>query len=57
MNYQISINTDNAAFEDDPTVEVVRILYQLMHDIETRGLSDYNLRDINGNKVGKAGEV
>lgn len=57
MDYQITINTENAAFEGDPTVEVVRILYQLMHDIEKRGLSEYNLRDINGNKVGEAGEV
>ncbi len=57
MNYQITINTENAAFEGDSSVEVVRILFQLMRDIETRGLGDYNLRDINGNKVGKAGEV
>lgn len=57
MDYQITINTENAAFEGDPSVEVVRILYQLMRNIEARGLSDYNLRDINGNKVGEAGEL
>ena len=54
MDYQILINTDNATFEDDPAVEVVRILYQLMRDIEATGLCEYRLRDINGNKVGLA---
>ena len=57
MEYQILIKTGNAAFGIDPAVEVVRILYQLMRDIESKGLSEYNLRDINGNKVGKAGKL
>lgn len=57
MNYRITINTDNAAFEGDPSVEVVRILYRLMKDIEGNGLCEFNLRDINGNKVGEAGEL
>ena len=57
MEYQILIKTDNAAFEGDPAVEVVRILYQLMRDIESKGLSEFTLRDINGNKVGEAGKL
>ena len=55
--YQITIKTENAAFEGDPSVEVVRILYRLMRDIESMGLCEYSLRDFNGNKVGEAKEI
>ena len=59
MNITITINTDNAAFEDDPSSEVARILRQLI-DRLTRGAAaddlqeadGIKLRDINGNMVG-----
>lgn len=51
----LSIDMGNAAFEDDPG-EVARILRDLAMRVEN-GVSDgdeFFLRDINGNKVGKA---
>jgi hypothetical protein len=53
--YRIEINTDNAAFEDNEGEEVARILRRLANEIES-GLTDVNLRDINGNLVGEAVE-
>ena len=47
----IDIQCDNAAFEDSPEQEVARILKELSEKI-AYGLSDTNLRDINGNIVG-----
>lgn len=56
MNITIIINTDNAAFEDDPTIEVARILYDLAERVEGHPHfspgHDQPLRDINGNEVG-----
>lgn len=58
MNIQITINTDNAAFEDaGPGREVGRILRRLADQIEDwPGANEFaiGLRDINGNKVGNA---
>jgi hypothetical protein len=53
MMCRIDINCDNAAFEDDPTMEVARILRALA-DRLTHASPDeaYPLRDINGNAVG-----
>jgi hypothetical protein len=51
----IEMNLDNAAFEGDPAPEITRILRQLADKIEERGIYDeILLRDINGNRVGKA---
>jgi hypothetical protein len=47
----IVINTVNAAFEDMPEYEVVRILRELADKLETGRQPDYIL-DINGNNVG-----
>jgi len=54
MKIQIEVDTDNAAFEDDPE-ELFRVLavaaeqsYNIVHGRETSGV----LRDINGNTVG-----
>lgn len=57
MSNQLNIvmNLGNAAFEDDPG-EVARILRDLADKVEN-GVSEgdeFVLRDINGNKVGKA---
>jgi hypothetical protein len=56
MDITIMINTDNAAFEDDPGAEVARILRNLAKEVDgiTLDPGDYaNLRDSNGNTVGK----
>jgi hypothetical protein len=49
-------STDNAAFQPDPTLEVVRILEELTKRIMDHGLpQDFTLlKDINGNTVGRA---
>ena len=56
MKVQIIIKTDNAAFEDDPTAEVARILRELAKRIDSHphfspGIQ-LRLRDFNGNEVG-----
>jgi len=53
--YTIRIECDNAAFDDDPSVEVVRILRRLADRLEINGLEDVRLMDFNGNHVGDAG--
>jgi hypothetical protein len=51
----IDMKLDNAAFDEDPAPEIVRILRQLADRIESRGIDDeILLRDINGNRVGQA---
>lgn len=52
MTYRIEIKTDNAAFEDDPGYEVARILRKLADRVESEGLDQVRLMDINGNCVG-----
>ena len=56
MDITITINTDNDAFLENGTIEVKYILKQLTDRLET-GLymtpGEYNLRDSNGNTVGK----
>ena len=53
MNITITLNTDNAAFEDDPGAEVARILRRLANDLALQCQDGTtNLRDVNGNKVG-----
>lgn len=56
MEIMITINTDNAAFEDFPVNEVGKILSSYAADLVlgVRSLEeDQILRDSNGNKVGK----
>jgi len=53
--FTLKINTDNAAFEDDPTAEVARILRALADRLVCASPDEsYPLRDVNGNKVGEA---
>lgn len=59
MKLTITINLDNAAFGDDDTgraYETARILSTLADDLIRRTFEalPLNLRDVNGNKVGKA---
>jgi hypothetical protein len=55
MDYKIEINCDNAAFEDDPALEIARILNNLADNLKhDPALNTEKLRDINGNFVGFA---
>lgn len=57
MKLKISIDMENAAFEDCNGNEVARILKQLAERLECEALdTDYNmpLGDLNGNCVGNA---
>jgi hypothetical protein len=47
----IKFKTDNAAFEEDFSGEVVRILQVIIQDVE-RGYDNGAIMDVNGNKVG-----
>lgn len=57
MRIAITIDTDNAAFEDNPDYEIGRILRKLAGQIEHNGGTvagdSWALLDSNGNKVGK----
>ena len=57
--FKLTIQLDNAAFEDAPHIEVVRILRQLANRIEDSNFfdagNDYPLYDYNGNETGHAG--
>lgn len=55
MKFTLSINMDNAAFEDNPGAEISRILKQLVNRFEHKPFwSVYSggLFDMNGNMVG-----
>lgn len=54
MRLIIEIEMDNAAFEDDPGAEVVRILRTVPQKVDWRGANSAKLRDSNGNTVGFA---
>lgn len=58
----IEIEIDNAAFQDEPAgVEVARILRLIAQKVDGEDLCEprfeMSLRDINGNRVGKARAV
>lgn len=48
---KITINTDNAAFDENPKEETARILRTIAYKIQN-GSEPITPRDINGNKVG-----
>lgn len=53
MTIHITIDTDNAAFGDNPELEVARILNDLADRVlGPLGLGDRTLRDYYGNTVG-----
>lgn len=59
MTLKLTIQMDNAAFEESPDAECARILRNLASKVEVgeRSLAageSFSLLDINGNKVGKA---
>lgn len=48
MTLTITINTDGAAFDEDPTAEVQRILQEVSRRVAEEG-DDFSVLDINGN--------
>ena len=59
MKLTLSIDMDNAAFDDSPGAEASRILHRLADKVGPMEASDalgttWPLMDINGNKVGRA---
>jgi hypothetical protein len=61
MNFELNIRCDNAAFDEDPTGELARILANLAAKISDDRMGgcgkpgmtdDGKVRDINGNSVG-----
>lgn len=52
--FKLVIETKNAAFGDNPELELSRLLAELAEDVEQRQLETYTLVDYNGNTVGKA---
>lgn len=55
--FTLHIRTDNAAFEDDPRTELIRLLKETADRIEKGTLDQVHwfqtIRDINGNDVGQ----
>ena len=49
--FQLTIECDNAAFEDEPTEELARILKGISEHVG-RGNTENVVFDINGNNVG-----
>ncbi len=54
MKATITVKMDNAAFSDEPMLELARILRELASELAQVGPYpfDLQLRDINGNTVG-----
>lgn len=58
--FNLSLEMDNAAFDDDAALELARILRELADRIEQDGLDSgepIRLRDVNGNTVGQCEAV
>ena len=56
--WTLRIKTTNAAFEDDPTAEVTRILRDVADRFDECGVDardGITVFDVNGNAVGRAG--
>lgn len=49
--FKVEIDTSNAAFEDEASIEVARLLKDIINKLE-HGQYKGAVRDINGNKVG-----
>lgn len=53
MRVTITIDTSNAAFDNNQTTEIQRILCDIANKIADFGIREKVLRDINGNIVGE----
>ena len=54
MNFTLNIDCDNAAFEEDASAEVARILRTLADKLDNGQSYFPNVFDLNGNTVGLA---
>ena len=55
--FQVTILADNAAFDDEPSNEICRILRGLVEKVDLLSLrteESFQLRDVNGNACGSA---
>lgn len=52
MRFVVTIECDNAAFEDDPSCEVANILRKVVRAVEKDGSQGGGLADSNGNTCG-----
>ena len=52
MTFTLTMETDNAAFGDDPAAEISRLLREAARRVEL-GILDSPLLDANGNRVGR----
>lgn len=55
MKFTLTIDCDNAAFDDDAQYEIERILRVVANNLSKEHGLTQTLFDINGNKVGKCG--
>lgn len=53
MDIKITMNCDNAAFEESPQIEIAEILKQLRLSIKENGIVEKSILDTNGNVIGK----
>lgn len=53
MKFELKFNMDNDAFHPECYDEVARILQAVVSDCLQYNLEDKNIRDINGNTIGK----
>lgn len=52
MRFVVTIDCDNAAFEDDPSCEVANLLRKVVRAVEKDGSQCGRLSDSNGNTCG-----
>lgn len=52
MSFLLEFDTDNAAFDETPSLEVVAIMKRVTNKI-AMGLRDGPIHDTNGNKIGR----
>ena len=52
IHVEISSN-GNAAFEDEPVSEMIRVIRAVADRLETGPIEDFRVKDINGNSCGK----
>lgn len=54
VSLTLRLNSYSAAFADNPSAEVSRILRSMADSVDTGAEGPFHLRDINGNAVGSA---
>ena len=57
-SFTLIIDTDNAAFDPDPEIEIARVLRTVAKQVGAERLAAYsesteNIRDLNGNTIGR----